>query len=161
MHHEHRRRKVVVLAGTTPVDGFNQVVAVRIGGKEEPTDRLVETAGERDDLGHVDVAAPVAVERLLDRRDAGLVQALAEERLKGLAGLRLRPASLLAGTTEVERHDLVNRQRRYWLCLCSSDHVRQRISFETLKEQSLTSVPKSRAYFRTVLENYRKEVTYA
>ena len=83
------------------------------GWEEEPADGAIEAAGEGDDLGGVDVATPFAVVGLLDRRDAGLVEAVAEERLESVAGLDLGPAGVAAGAGEVVGDDLVDGERRW------------------------------------------------
>ena len=66
----------------TGVNRLDAVAGVAGGWEEEPGDGAIEAAGERKDLGGVDVATPFAVVGLLDRRDAGLVEAVTEERLE-------------------------------------------------------------------------------
>ena len=64
----------------------------------------------------IELAAAIAVPRPLDRRDAGLGQALAEIRLEAIGELLLRPTPELARGADVVRDDLVEIDlgRRRW-----------------------------------------------
>ena len=79
--------------------------------REEPGQREVEAPGEGGDLADVEVALALAVEGLLDRRHAGLLQLVAEVRRQLVAGLVLRPALVLAGAPEVVGDHLVDADR--------------------------------------------------
>jgi hypothetical protein len=60
----------------------------------------------------VDVATPHAVVSLLDRRDSGLAEAIAEERCESPARLDLSPSGVPTGKGEVVGDDLVDGERR-------------------------------------------------